>query len=89
MWAETGLHLVNASPYRSYQTQKNLYARYRTQYSEATTDRFSARAGYSEHQTGLALDVIAPGGTRLFLFCRKAAGGRLIFLHNRRSIPRT
>ncbi len=63
MWAETGLHLVNASPYRSYQTQKNLYARYRTQYSEATTDRFSARAGYSEHQTGLALDVIAPGGT--------------------------
>lgn len=52
MWAETGLHLVNASPYRSYQTQKNLYARYRTQYSEATTDRFSARAGYSEHQTG-------------------------------------
>lgn len=42
MWAETGLHLVNASPYRSYQTQKNLYARYRTQYSEATTDRFSA-----------------------------------------------
>ena len=57
MWAETGLHLVNASPYRSYQTQKNLYARYRTQYSEATTDRFSARAGYSEHQTGLAFDV--------------------------------
>ena len=47
MWAETGLHLVNASPYRSYQTQKNLYARYRTQYSEATTDRFSARAGLS------------------------------------------
>ena len=63
MWNETGLRLVNASPYRSYQTQKNLYARYRTQYSEAATDRFSARAGYSEHQTGLALDVIAPGGT--------------------------
>ena len=42
MWAETGLHLVNASPYRSYQTQKNLYARYRTQYSEATTDRSCA-----------------------------------------------
>ena len=45
MWNETGLRLVNASPYRSYWTQKNLYARYR------------------EHQTGLALDVIAPGGT--------------------------
>ena len=63
MWNEAGLRLVNASPYRSYWTQKNLYARYRTQYSEAVTDRFSARAGYSEHQTGLALDVIAPGGT--------------------------
>ena len=63
MWDEAGLRLVNASPYRSYRTQKNLYARYRTQYSEAATDRFSARAGYSEHQTGLALDVTAPGGT--------------------------
>ena len=63
MWDEAGLRLVNASPYRSYRTQKSLYARYRTQYSEAATDRFSARAGYSEHQTGLALDVTAPGGT--------------------------
>ena len=29
----------------------------------AAAGRYSAHAGYSEHQTGLALDVTAPGGT--------------------------
>lgn len=62
LWQEEGLHLVNASPYRSYATQKALYARYYAR-DGAAADRYSARAGYSEHQTGLALDVIAPGGT--------------------------
>ena len=62
MWKETGLRLVNASPYRSYSTQRSLYARYYAR-DGAAADRYSAHAGYSEHQTGLALDVIAPGGT--------------------------
>lgn len=62
LWEEEGLRLVNTSAYRSYQTQKSLYARYYAQ-DGAIADRYSARAGYSEHQTGLALDVIAPGGT--------------------------
>lgn len=62
LWDEEGLRLVNASPYRSYATQKSLYARYYAR-DGVVADRYSARAGYSEHQTGLALDVIAPGGT--------------------------
>lgn len=62
LWQEEGLHLVNASAYRSYATQRSLYARYYAR-DGAVADRYSARAGYSEHQTGLALDVIAPGGT--------------------------
>ena len=63
LWAETGLHLVNVSPYRSYSLQSSLYARYSARDGAAAADRYSAHAGYSEHQTGLALDVSVPGGT--------------------------
>ena len=63
MYQETGLRLVCISPYRSYATQRSLYARYCTQDGAAAAGRYSAHAGYSEHQTGLALDVTAPGGT--------------------------
>lgn len=63
LWAEEGLHVVNASPYRSYSTQKRLYQRYCTRDGQTKADRYSARPGYSEHQTGLSLDVTAPGGT--------------------------
>ena len=63
LWAETGLHLVNVSPYRSYSLQSSLYARYSARDGAAVADRYSAHAGYSEHQTGLALDVSVPGGT--------------------------
>lgn len=45
-----------ASSYRSYATQKSLYNSYVTTYGQTSTDTFSARPGYSEHQTGLAID---------------------------------
>lgn len=63
LWEEAGLHLVNASPYRSYSTQKRIYRGYCKKDGQEKADRYSARPGYSEHQTGLALDVTAPGGT--------------------------
>lgn len=45
------------SGYRSYTTQYNLYwARVRER-GQSYTDRWIARPGYSEHQTGLTLDV--------------------------------
>lgn len=46
------------SAYRSYQTQNNLYNRYKSQHGFAWAEKYSARPGYSEHQTGLALDII-------------------------------
>ncbi len=46
---------VNSS-YRSYDYQSNLYNNYIAGYGQTTTDTFSARPGYSEHQTGLAID---------------------------------
>ncbi|MEI7683052.1 MAG: M15 family metallopeptidase [Candidatus Saccharibacteria bacterium] len=52
-----GLNLMLASGYRSEITQKALHASYVTQKGEAAADTDSARAGFSEHQTGLAIDL--------------------------------
>ncbi len=48
--------LSPASGYRSYATQKSLYDNYVKQDGQAEADRYSARPGYSEHQTGLTMD---------------------------------
>jgi D-alanyl-D-alanine carboxypeptidase len=52
-----GMHLMLASGYRSYSEQVGLYNNYVSSYGQASADTFSARAGHSEHQTGLAADV--------------------------------
>ena len=50
------------SGFRSYETQVGLYQSYVDQDGVAAADRYSARPGYSEHQTGLAFDVIDTSG---------------------------
>ena len=45
------------SPYRSYEKQQILYTRYKQQDGEKLADTYSARPGYSEHQTGYAFDI--------------------------------
>ena len=45
------------SSYRSYQYQYNLYNRYVNTDGSEAADTYSARPGYSEHQTCLAVDV--------------------------------
>lgn len=55
--AEQGLAFTMQSGYRSYNFQTTLYNRYVAQQGQATADTQSARPGYSEHQTGLAVDV--------------------------------
>ena len=50
------------SGYRSYETQTQLYQDYVNQDGKAEADRYSARPGYSEHQTGLAFDLIGTNG---------------------------
>ena len=47
--------------YRSYSTQAAIHSRYSYQYGFTWADTQSARPGYSEHQTGLTLDVTACG----------------------------
>ena len=49
--------LTIVSSYRSYETQQILYERYCNRDGQAAADRYSARPGHSEHQTGLAFDI--------------------------------
>ena len=52
-----GISIYNVSGYRSFNTQKNLYNGYVSRDGKAKADTYSARAGTSEHQTGLATDI--------------------------------
>ena len=55
--SKEGLNIYLSSGYRSYSYQQGIYNNYVSWYGKATADTFSARAGHSEHQTGLAIDV--------------------------------
>lgn len=51
------LTIVANSTFRTYDYQENLYNRYKANNGKEFADNYAARAGYSEHQTGLAIDV--------------------------------
>lgn len=55
--AQQGLNIWFASGYRSYDYQAQIYNNYVSRDGQAAADTYSARPGYSEHQTGLAIDV--------------------------------
>ena len=52
-----GLNIYASSGYRSYSDQKYIYDNYVRMDGMVKADTYSARAGYSEHQTGLAIDL--------------------------------
>ena len=58
-----GFNLYIGSGYRSYYDQKYIYNNYVARDGQAAADTYSARAGHSEHQTGLAIDVCDYGVT--------------------------
>lgn len=53
------------SGFRSYDYQASLYHSYVARDGQAAADRYSARPGYSEHQTGLAFDLLDSYGQLL------------------------
>lgn len=55
--AAQGVQLSLLSSYRSYDTQMGLYRGYVATKGSATADTTSARPGFSEHQSGLAMDI--------------------------------
>jgi len=54
---EEGLNIRVISSYRSYNYQRNLYEKYEKVDGKKGADKYSARPGYSEHQTGLVIDI--------------------------------
>ncbi len=59
---EDGIYLAGVSGYRSYEYQEMLYTSYVSTDGPELADRYSARPGHSEHQTGLAMDVSGSTG---------------------------
>lgn len=62
MWNDAmddGIKFIINSSYRDYNKQKQVYDDYKNWYGETKADAQAARPGYSEHQTGLALDVFS------------------------------
>lgn len=53
----SGFKLTAFSTYRAFDYQVTLYERYVSRDGKAAADTYSARPGYSEHQTGLAFDI--------------------------------
>ena len=53
------------SGYRSYEYQEQLYNNYVAREGKEAADTYSARPGYSEHQTGLAFDLLDTTGNLL------------------------
>lgn len=54
---EAGIDLVAFSTFRDFARQKQLYEGYAAKDGAEEADRYSARPGFSEHQTGLAFDI--------------------------------
>lgn len=53
---EMNVHLMVNSSYRSYEDQEEIYNEFK-KVSLKYADSYAARPGYSEHQTGLAIDI--------------------------------
>jgi zinc D-Ala-D-Ala carboxypeptidase len=60
---EDNITLYVTSAFRSFETQYNLYENYAKRDGFAKADTYSARPGHSEHQTGLAVDLVKKGST--------------------------
>lgn len=52
-----GLNIYSSTAYRSYSFQSVLYENYVKRDGKEEADKFSARPGYSEHHSGLAIDL--------------------------------
>lgn len=57
---EEGLTLLINSSYRNYENQQKAYKDYEDAGGKSYADRYAARPGFSEHQTGLSLDIFTP-----------------------------
>lgn len=59
IYSSEGISLMVNSSYRSYDSQEEVYETYKNSYGSYYADSVAARAGYSEHQSGYALDIFS------------------------------
>ncbi len=78
--ATAGYSVTPASGYRSYSTQVSVYNSEVKNYGQQVADTESARPGYSEHQSGLAMDL-ASGGCSITDCFGNTPGGRWVTAH--------
>lgn len=72
---EQELELRTGTGYRTYGYQEFIYADYVDEFGQDSADQFSARPGFSEHQTGWAVDLYSSEQCRLQeCFAREPAG---------------
>ncbi|MCC0784025.1 M15 family metallopeptidase [Clostridioides sp. ES-S-0108-01] len=57
---EEGVQFLGSSAYRSYDTQLDTYTRRVKSQGQKKADEYVAKPGYSEHQTGLCIDLTNP-----------------------------
>ncbi|MEG1506539.1 MAG: D-alanyl-D-alanine carboxypeptidase family protein [Bacilli bacterium] len=66
MWQgakDAGYYLMVNSSFRTYQSQEEIFNYYKETKGEKYADSLAARPGYSEHQSGLALDIFSKQNT--------------------------
>lgn len=64
---EEDIHLIIVNGYRSYEEQDNLFETYKNDYGERRADELTTRAGFSEYQLGLALNIYQYYGKEKFV----------------------
>ncbi len=62
--SKNNLKLIISSGYRTYDEQKETYDSYVDRYGVKKADGLAARPGYSEHETGLTLDITTGKATK-------------------------
>lgn len=60
---DDGYQLYVTSGYRGYDEQTEVFATYLAEGGEVHALQYAAKPGYSEHQTGRAIDIFTPGET--------------------------
>lgn len=82
--AAAGLDVAVQSAYRSFEYQQGLFGDSAARFGVAGAEQRSARAGHSEHQTGLATDV-GGGGCDIERCFGDTAEGRWVFANAHRA----
>lgn len=76
LWDEAqtqGFYLMVNSSYRDYTRQETIFNDYKNSYGIEYADNYAAHPGYSEHQTGYALDIVEKNNSSKTTFTNSAA----------------